>query len=50
MEDGFVIAIFLCLIIVLKVIILSMGAPEITESLLLLQLLPRTLMGLIRCC
>ena len=50
MMDGLMIAIFLCLIIVLKVIILSMGALKITESLLLLQLPPRTLIGLIRCC
>lgn len=36
MVDGFLIAIFLLVIIVLKVIILLMGALKITESLLLL--------------
>ena len=36
MKDGLLIAIFLLVIIVLKVIILLMGALKITESLLLL--------------
>ena len=36
MVDGLLIAIFLLVIIVLKVIILLMGALKITESLLLL--------------